>query len=187
VYWASTGLSVSTVDLMLAIVLAAGVVVGLRQGLIRQVLALLAFYLSLVLAAQYYPHVSRTLGDMFGGDQTARSAISLAVLFVVLAVILNWLIYYIYRDTALPNFPVGDRLAGAWLGLAWSWVLAGVALTIVNFALSISWQAWEPDRLAVVDMLRQSDLAPLVTGPLPMLYRTLRPWLPMGLPAPFVL
>ena len=39
----------------------------------------------------------------------------------------------------------------------------------------------------VGDTLRQSDLAPLVTGPLPMLYRTLRPWLPMGLPSPFVL
>lgn len=185
--WTTGGFTVNVVDLVLAAVLILGLLVGMAQGLIRQMLIMLASYMALIVAAQYYPHIGRSLGPWIGGDSASRGIIALVSTFGVMAAILNWLTYYVYRQTSLPSLAWGDRVAGAGLGLIWGWALAGLGLVIVNFATSLPWQAWEPDRVAFTTLLSRSTLAPFVTGLLPHLFSTMRPWLPLGLPAPFVL
>jgi len=178
--------AVNGADLALASILALGLVVGLAQGLIRQALVLLASYLALILAAQYHSYLGRSLDVWFAEDPGVRNVIALVALFVAFAVILNWLARFIYyRNTSLPALVWGDRLTGAALGLIWAWALAGLALTIVNLAMSVSWQGWEPDRVTLASTLRQSNLAPLISSFVPYLYESLRPWLPQGLPAVF--
>lgn len=181
------GVSLNTIDVVILSVLLLGVCIGIAQGLIRQALTLASLYLAVVLAAQYYAHVSRGLGHWIGGDPVARSAISLALTFVIAAVALNAFGYYLYRQTSLSRVHAADRLIGAALGLIWSWAISGVGLTVLHFAMGISWQDWEADRMALADAVTSSSLAPLITSVLPAFYATLRPWLPLGLPAPFVL
>ena len=182
----ANGFAVNGADLALASILAVGLVVGLAQGLIRQALVLLASYLALILAAQYHSYLGRNLDVWFAEDPGVRNIIALVALFVAFAVILNWLARFIYyHNTSLPALVWGDRLTGAALGLVWAWALAGLALTIVNLATSVSWQGWESDRMALASTLSQSNLAPVISSFVPYLYESLRPWLPQGLPAIF--
>jgi uncharacterized membrane protein required for colicin V production len=184
--WAYGGPTLNSVDLALLVVLVIGVSVGVTQGLIRQVFLLLACYVALVLSAQYYPIVARAIGYFAGGDPVARNTVALLLTFAVLAVAIDWVTRFIYTQTALPDVPLVDHIGGAALGLVWSWALAGIGLALLNFAIGINWESWEPNRLAVTASLAGSSLAPLISGALPYIYGTMLPWLPLGLPAPFL-
>jgi uncharacterized membrane protein required for colicin V production len=184
--WAYGGPTLNGVDLVLLGLLVVGVSVGVTQGLIRQVLLLLSGYFALVLSAQYYPLVGRAIGYFIGGDPVARNTLALFFTFAILAVIFNWVTRFIYTQTALTGFPFVDHAGGAALGLLWSWALAGIGLALLNFALSINWESWEQNRLDVTASVAGSSLAPLISKMLPQIYSTLLPWLPLGLPAPFL-
>jgi uncharacterized membrane protein required for colicin V production len=184
--WIGYGLPVNGVDLVLAAALVVGLAIGLTQGLIRQSLSLLALYLSLVLAAQYYPYIANNLRFWIGNNSTVNGAVALAATFVVMALILNGLTHYVYRQTGVPALAWADRLAGAGLGFVWSWAIAGLALTVIAFATGASWQSWEDNRQTITLALNHSSLAHMVSALLPHLYQTMRPWLPLGIPAPFL-
>lgn len=175
----------NAVDFALGALLIVSMGIGLAQGIIRQCLTLMAFYFSLVLAAQYYPHVGRALSPWLVQDTTIRATFALAGTFFLIAFILNWLTHYIYQETRIAGFTWGDRLGGAGLGLAWGGAFSGVILTILSFGLGTRWMGWEQNQRDLSYLLADSPLARLITSWLPYLYGTLSPWLPLGLPVPF--
>lgn len=185
-FWVLSGPTVNGVDFLLLLILALGVFVGLAQGLIRQALLVVACYSALVLAAQYYLYVGVLLGYVMGGDPGARNTLALVLTFAVLAIAINWATRFVYTQTALPELPAIDHAGGAAVGLALSWALAGLGLVVLQSALGINWAAWEADRQALASGIDQSSVVPIINGVLPHIYSSLRPWLPLGLPAPFI-
>lgn len=184
--WSTFAITPNNIDLALILIIALGIFIGLAQGLIRQALTLVSFYVALVLAAQYYPYTGATLGYWIGGDPSARNTLALLLTFAVFALCLTWLTRFIYTQTGLPGVPFIDHVGGAALGFIWSWALAGVLLSLLTFSLTASWGTWEASRYDLQADVTHSAVAPLVNQALPTVYGSLRPWLPLGLPVPFV-
>ena len=183
--WATVTITPNNTDLILILVIALGIFVGLAQGLIRQTLTLVSFYFALVLAAQYYPFVGRALGYWVGGDPSARNTLALLATFAIFAAVFTWATRFIYTQTALPRVPLLDHFGGAAVGFVWSWALAGTVLSLLGFMLNVPWSVWESSRLDIQAEIGRSAVAPLVESALPVIFGTLRPWLPLGLPVPF--
>ncbi|MBI4318011.1 MAG: CvpA family protein [Chloroflexi bacterium] len=180
--------NVNWIDFSVAFLVLSGGTAGLFQGLLRQALFIGGVYISTVLAAQYYGIVGDQIGLFIPqSDHSVRNALALILIFLVVVVITHWLTYGVYTDTRLPFLSAVDHLGGAILGLVGAWTLAGVTITMLIFALGLSWHSWEPLQNTVRSELSQSVLLPALRNYLPLVYETIRPWLPSGLPAPFVM
>jgi uncharacterized membrane protein required for colicin V production len=186
VSWSTLTITPSNIDLALIMLVAFGIFIGLAQGLIRQALTLVSLYVALVLSAQYYPFVGMAMGYWVGGDPSARNTLALLLSFAVFAVTLTWASRFIYTQTGLLGVPLVDQAGGAAIGFISSWALAGVLLSLLTFASAVPWGTWDAERLSIRTDLSRSAVAPLASSALPIVYGTLRPWLPLGLPVPFV-
>ena len=175
---------VNALDLIILALLAAGMLTGWQQGLIRQLLGMAAFYVALVLGAQYH----RLIGGWvmaIAPDAAWVAVDTLAFLFIFIVVLLTftWVGRQVYADTHIPFFSALDGLAGALFGVLAACLQVIIALSLVRFVLSVSWFEWESTRQVILQVFRTSALEPIFTGAAPMLYVLIRPWLPSGLPA----
>src|SRR5262245_28792364 len=102
--------------------LVGGVLFGAERGILRQSALMVGFYVSLVLAARYNGQAAVLLvAHLPRADLTVASAYMLAGLTVGGTLGVGWLSQSAYGASALPRAPMLDRLAGAGLGVAWSW------------------------------------------------------------------
>jgi uncharacterized membrane protein required for colicin V production len=157
---------------------------GWRQGLIRQLLGMAGFYIALVLGAQYHRLVGGWVMSI-APNATWVAVDTLAFLFFFIIVLLTftWVGHRVYADTHIPFFALLDGLTGAVFGVLTACLQVIIALSLVRFVLSISWFEWESTRQVVLQIFRTSILEPIFIGAAPMLYVLIRPWLPSGLPA----
>jgi hypothetical protein len=88
------------------------------------------------------------------------------------------------REALEDELGVALGLAGAGLGVAWSWAVLAFAVTVLLYGLSFGWGAQEPLRHQVAVQLQSSQLTAAVRTTLPALRDLIEPWLPGGLPAP---
>jgi uncharacterized membrane protein required for colicin V production len=176
----------NALDLIILALLAAGILAGWKQGLIRQLLGMAAFYVALVLGAQYHRLVG---GWVMSVDPNATwvavDALAFIFLFVVVLLTFTWVGRQVYADTHIPFFALLDGLTGAVFGVLAACLQVIIALSLVRFVLSISWFEWEGTRQVILQAFRTSALEPIFVGAAPMLYVLIRPWLPSGLPALF--
>lgn len=175
------------VDFILIVLLAVGMALGYAQGLIRQVFGLVAFYLGVVLAAQFFQSFSTIFRDMFHTrNNLFLTAIAFFVTMLAVMVPLNILALDAYRVTRLRVLPVVDYLAGMALGLISMWFLLTVIVTVLYFATSAqTWVQAEWLRQTLRAGIAGSQLARYAASTVPVLITFLRPWLPFGLPAMF--
>lgn len=172
-------------DGVVAIMLLGGVAFGAQRGVLRQALLMAAFYVSLLFAARYYGEAAGFVVDYLPhADRSVASAYVLAGLTAGGTLMLTWMSHQVYGSTALPRVEVVDRVAGAGLGVAWSWAVTAFAVTVLIYGLSFSWGANEALRIQLSMLLEGSSLVGAVRSTLPMLRDLLTPWLPGGLPAP---
>lgn len=175
------------IDLAILLALCVGVVVGIGQGLLRQIMAIFALYVSTTLSLQYYRLVAGGLSEVMPElTPESRNGLALAAVFLLALLVLNWLSYGIYPSTRLGSLEWLDRAAGAILAGGWVACLFGVGLVITGYSLSGMYAAWEPPRQVFDRLLSQSVLSEPLLAALPPLLRVIAPWLPYGLPAPFV-
>ncbi|MCL5958856.1 MAG: CvpA family protein [Chloroflexi bacterium] len=181
-----TQFDVNWVDAGISFLLLAGLLAGAYQGLLRQALLLGSIYISTVLAAQYYRFVNDQLWYVFpNSDSVARSFASLALVFIVAFVVLNWMSYTVHGNTRLPVLSIADLTGGAALGLFSGWILAVVVVAIVNYGLKVDWIGMESTVWFARDQMSRSIFAPVLSSEIQRFAVALRLWLPAGLPAPF--
>jgi uncharacterized membrane protein required for colicin V production len=174
------------VDTGIVLSLIVGLVYGAHRGVLRQILLLSAFYASLVVAARYYGEAAGFVTEhVTAADHTVASAYALAAITTAGTLGLAWLSHGVYRSTRLSRAVAFDRLAGAGLGMAWSWAVVAFAVTVLVYGASFSWGAREALRVDLAAQLDGSRLIGLVRWTLPILRETIAPWLPGGLPVPF--
>lgn len=174
-------------DAAIVVPAAAGLLYGAHRGVLRQVAMLAAFYASLVMAARYYAGAADLLVTYVPqADRSMAGAYALAGITAAGTLGLSWLSHSVYRSTALSRAMAFDRLAGAGLGLAWSWAVVAFAVTVLAYSATFSWGTRDAFRRDVTAQIEGSGLVGLVRGTLPVLRDIVAPWLPRGLPVPFV-
>jgi uncharacterized membrane protein required for colicin V production len=176
---------VNAIDVGIVLTFVTGALIGAHRGVLRQVAIMAAFYASLVFAARNYGTFAELMVEhLAGADYGVASAYTLLGLTAVGTVGMVWLSRQVYQSTTLPGIQVFDRLAGAGLGVVWSWAVIAFAITILVFGLSFPWGTQEPTRRDVGMALTHSQLIGSVRAGWPRLLELVRPWLPGGLPAP---
>ena len=176
----------NALDLIILLLLAAGMLTGWQQGLIRQLLGMAAFYVALVLGAQYHHLIGGwVMGIAPNAVWVAVDTLAFLFLFIVVLLTFTWVGHQVYADTHIPFFSFLDGLAGALFGVLAACLQVIIALSLARFVLSISWFEWEGTRQVILQVFRTSALEPIFVGAAPLLYVLIRPWLPSGLPALF--
>jgi uncharacterized membrane protein required for colicin V production len=164
---------------------AGGLLLGAQRGILRQGALMAGFYVSLVLAARYNGEAASLLvAHLPRADVSLASVYTLAGLTVGGTLVLGYLSQVAYSNWTLPSAPMLDRLAGAGLGVAWSWAVLAFSVTVLLYGLSVGWGAQEPLRQRLAMQMQTSQLTGVVRATLPPLRETILPWLPGGLPAP---
>src|SRR5262249_26211670 len=143
--------------------IAFGALLGAQRGVLRQVALMAAFYVSLVLAARYYGQAAGLAVDYVArADRSIASAYALAGITTAGTLALTWLSHTVYQSTRLSRFAVVDHVAGAGLGLAWSWAVVAFGVTVLVYGLSFSWGANDLMRQQVEMTVDRSVLVQVV-------------------------
>lgn len=175
----------SWVDLGIFGAIAAGTLVGAQRGILRQLILMAAFYVSLVAAARHYAQASDwVVAYLPQADRTVASAYALAGITAGGTLLITWVSHQVYQSTRLPRIETLDHVAGAGLGLAWSWAVVAFAVTVLAYGLTFSWGPNEPLRRQIGAAVERSQVVGAVRATLPQLRDLVTPWLPGGLPAP---
>ena len=175
---------VNWVDVAIVAVVLTGAWLGAQRGILRQAALIGAFYASLVFAARYYGLASGyVVAYVPQADRSVAAAYALAGITVVGTLGLTYLSHIVYSSTTLPRLALLDHLAGAGLGVAWSWAVVAFAVTVLAFGLTLSWGASDPLRREVGAQIDRSRIVALARATEPRLYELVRPWLPGGLPS----
>ena len=175
------------IDVLILLALFGGVTLGLSQGLVRQLMSICALYVATTLSLQYYRLVSTTLADwLLDVGPAARNGLAMALIFLVAFAVLGWLSFAVYPSTRIATFELFDRLSGAIAAGVWAVFLSGIALSVTAYVLDGGYASWEQPRQAFDQLLLQSELSGPILSVLPIVLRLVSPWLPYGMPAPFV-
>jgi uncharacterized membrane protein required for colicin V production len=170
-------------DILIVVGVIIAASVGYMQGLVRQALLLVVFYFATVLAIQYYSSVGEMLGWVFPTDVAPRASLGFIMVFAVGVLFLGWVARRVYPATRILAFGLADNVAGGALGLLTGATLVCVLTTGLRFAVAVPWPSYEVHRAALDGLAHTSLLMPMVGSYAPMLYSTLTPWFPSGMPA----
>ncbi len=174
-------------DIVLIILLLSGMAIGFAQGLVRQLIGLVAMYIGLVLATQFFRPLSQLAGDAINTPpNTLTNASAFFVILFLTMLVINYFGQDAYKATKITIIPFVDQLIGMVLGVASMWIILSVAVNVLTFAVNTqTWGNAETARDLMRDGLEQSRLAEIASSTLPAIVATIRPWLPGGLPAIF--
>lgn len=173
-------------DALLFIAVLIGLGIGYAQGMLRQMIGLLALYIGAILGAQYYVVISALVRWAFP-DAPSRFTNALGFFFILIAVtsIVNWLVMDTYRSTRLQLFPLLDHIGGSILGIITTVVMLSLLVPVLTFATVEPWPWAESVRFMVALGLDTSRLLPVFDLVKPGLMNAIGPWMPNGLPSIF--
>jgi uncharacterized membrane protein required for colicin V production len=175
--------NVSWLDVVMVLMLVTSIGFGFHQGLLRQIVLLVAMYIGTVLSAQYYGRLSSILQSIFpspGGEMA--HLISFATMAGLFTAIATFLLWSAYRETRLPSVVMMDEVGGAALGGMVGVFAISVTLMLFHYALLAPWPTDSPARQLLQSGMVNSYLQGAFSSPLPLIHATLLPWLPSGLP-----
>ena len=169
-------------------VLAVGIMVGcialgMRTGFLRQAFLLLAMYISAVLAAQYYAHISgfaRMVAPASNPQMT--DVLSFIFLFALFTLVVTLLIWAGYRETRLPGLPLVDNLGGALFGIVGGMFAIALTIMLATYTISAPWPEGSAVKYALSIGLGNSALEPVFSLPMPLFQGALRPLMPANIP-----
>ncbi len=150
-------------DVVFGLFLIVGIFIGLAVGLYRQTIVLATAYVATLIASRLYviPAIVDSIPLSVSPNATVRSAIALAVLFVLLVIILIWATHYIPNPMGMTSKLtfLSGRAAAAVLGFAWAFLIAAVMVTALVLSFGGSWGAErEQQQLQWKYAIRQSTV-----------------------------
>jgi membrane protein required for colicin V production len=178
------------VDLVLIAMLLVGMAWGYAQGVMRQAIGLLAIYIGLVLATQFFVPLTQVYAHLtLNPPNTLSNAISFFVILFGVMFLFNLLALDAFKSMRLQIFPFFDHLGGMALGVIGMWILITVIVNVLTFAVNTQDWGGSADlyRLILTAGLEGSQIALVTTSTLPAIVTAIRPWMPGGLPAIFEL
>jgi uncharacterized membrane protein required for colicin V production len=173
-------------DLTIFLILLAALGLGFVQGILRQVIGLAAFYIAIILGAQYYYSVSQFVRNvMFVRTNALLESITFFVIVIAAWLLLTWLAFDAYRSTKIRFAPLLDQLGGSIIGLATAVAALALLAPVINFMVSEPWTGAESAYQVFSSAMRTSVMVKqliLVKG---QLINSLAPWMPYGVPSIF--
>jgi membrane protein required for colicin V production len=123
-----------TLDIVLLLILAVGLIRGYSTGLIRQVAGVLGMLVGFLLASQMNETVGEGLGMTFGIPEELRPIVGFAVVFFGVLIAASILVKAVEVPiNALKLTPINRILGGA-VGVGKAMLVASVALGVLGFA-----------------------------------------------------
>jgi hypothetical protein len=113
-------------------------------------------------------------------SQTGTEALAFALILVLLAVILHFLLSRTYRNTEWPGLRQVDQLGGLVFGFVVTTLWVGLALVGIGFVLQTPAPGGEATQSSLTYYFHTSTLIPIFYRFLPLAFATLKPWVPKG-------
>lgn len=120
------------VDVVLSLVFVVWPVLGYFQGIIRLVVLLVAFYVSLVLASLYFSALGNVFETSFQTTSATGSYIAFGLILLVSFVLLATANLFMFRHISMPkNLSFFDAIGGALVGVILSVACVGVLAVLL--------------------------------------------------------
>lgn len=120
-------------DIIIAIILILFAIGGLRNGIIREAFSLVAFLGGIYGAFKLSDYVGKWLGEIIDVSPEWMSVISFIIVFIALALLINWLGNMLAKLIESLNLGFIDKIGGLVFGVAKGFLLIGVLILILDF------------------------------------------------------
>ena len=120
-------------DIIIGIILIIFALGGLKNGIIREAFSLAAFIGGIYGAIKLCDMVGQWLGKLINVNDDLMSVISFIVVFIALALIINWLGNVIAGIIESVSLGFIDKLGGAVFGIAKGFLLVGIIILLLDF------------------------------------------------------
>ena len=120
-------------DIIIAIILILFAIGGLRNGIIKEAFALVAFIIGIYGALKLSDWVGGWLGKLINVSPEWMAVISFIIVFIALALLINWLGNFIAGLIESLNLGFIDKLGGVVFGIAKGFLLVGVMILLLDF------------------------------------------------------
>jgi membrane protein required for colicin V production len=171
------------IDLLFILILLAGLALGFFQGTIKLLVAILAFYVSLVLASLYFQAVGNFFRLRFHSSREVGEVTAFATVMLISFLLLVLAGLYTFRYLKAPaSLDFIDKILGTLLGLLLGALFMGLLAILLKDLFVFRNPAGEAALPVVISFqsgVRTSTLVSFFGDRVfPLLYQTVRPILP---------
>lgn len=145
------------------------VYLGLRRGMIAEILTLIGLIAAIFIAIFWYADLSEFLIKQFKWNQTLSNILSFIIIFIAVIMAFRLIEYLISQLTALLLLNWVNNLGGALFGFFRGAIIVGLLLFIINFF---------PLPLEIKYQIKESTMAEFFLKTLIAIYSSLKEWMP---------
>lgn len=173
-------------DLIIFLILLIALGLGFAQGILRQVIGLAAFYIAIILGAQYYYSASEFVRNiLFVRTNALLESITFFVIVIAVWLLISGLASDAYRSTKIHFAPLLDQLGGSIIALATAVAALALIAPVINFMVSEPWTGAERVYQVFSAATRTSVMVKQLVVIKGQLITAIAPWMPYGIPSIF--
>ena len=170
-------------DLVFILILLGSLALGFFQGTVKLLIAIIAFYVGIVLASLYFQSVGNFFRVRFHSSPEVGQITAFAVVLVVSFLVLTGAGLYTFRYFRMPaSLDFFDKILGTMLGLLMGALLMGILAILLKDLFVFRSPATSADLPFVISLqgsVRGSTLVRFFgDNILPLIYTSVRPVLP---------
>ena len=171
------------VDIVMLLLVIVCLFFGFFKGVVKIALAIITFYLSIVIASLYFRFVAQAIAKNSKTSLQVLDMLSFLILLIVCFIILLWAALYTFRYVQVGGrIQYLDKLLGSFLGLLLGAIMASVFAMMLRY-LFITANASATLNFPAMRFLQQSTLNSVLKNVfldvvLPVLYAPISPILP---------
>jgi membrane protein required for colicin V production len=173
----------NAVDLLFILLVLGGLALGFFQGTIKLVIAIVAFYIGIVLSSLYFQIVGRFFRQRFGTTLEVGQITAFGLILLLSFLLFTIAGLYTFRYAKMPaSLDFVDRIVGTLLGLVLGGLMLGIFASLLEslfvFRNPVAVLTW-PFMRAFQGAVRTSLLVGFFANNiLPLIYASVRPVLP---------
>ena len=173
----------NAIDVLYILLLRGGLALGFFQGTLKLVIAIIAFYIGIVLASLYFQAVGNFFRLRFNTTADVGQITAFAVVLMLSFVLLTVAGLYTFRYFKMPaSLDFFDKIIGTMLGLLMAALLMGMLAILLKDLFvfrSPATEAGLPFVVYIQNNVRSSTLVRFFANNiLPLIYSAVRPVLP---------
>lgn len=172
-------------DLLFILLVLAFLALGFFQGTIKLLIAIISFYVSIILASLYFQIVGRFFRQRFGSTLEVGQITAFATILLIGFLLLTIAGLYTFRYAKMPlSLDFIDRIVGTLFGLVMGGLFLGMFAVVLQL-LFIDRSPASSITFPIVRSLQTGVRSSFLVGffsdtILPLIYATVRPVLPEG-------
>jgi len=171
------------IDILFLLGVLGGLALGFFQGTIRLAIAIISFYISIILASLYFQSLGRFFRERFGTTFDVAQIVAFGIILLVAFLLITTASLYTFRYAKMPaSLDFVDKIVGTLLGLVLGALFLGMLAIILEQLFVFRDTARDitfPIIRAFQDGVRGSVLVQFFANNiLPLIYATVKPILP---------